>query len=79
MGPFYISMTSTIHFFRVPGDLDSDPDENIVGSKKLKKSILDSKECFILDAGALIILWFGKNASHTMRKAATEYLTVLNF
>ena len=63
--------------YKVPMGLEQDPLGDIVDSNKLKKSSLDSKECFILDAGSLLILWIGKNASHEKKVLSTEYLTVI--
>jgi hypothetical protein len=65
--------------YRVPIDLEGNPLEDIIDRKKLKKGSLDSKECLILDAGSLLILWIGKSASHEKKVNATEYLTVISF
>lgn len=58
-------------------DLEGNPVDDIVHGNKLKKSLLCSKECFVVDAGSLLILWIGKNTSHQKKVIATEYLTVI--
>jgi gelsolin len=46
-----------------------------VGSStsKLKKSLLDSKDVFVLDAGQEVFAWIGKGASVSERKYAMQY------
>ncbi|KAL3683221.1 hypothetical protein R1sor_001243 [Riccia sorocarpa] len=40
-------------------------------TSELKKDSLDTKSCYLLDAGSEIYIWFGRGASLDQRKAAT--------
>jgi len=44
-----------------------------VSQGKLDKSVLQSSDVFILDAGFHVFLWIGNNSSNTERKTALQY------
>ncbi|KAJ3191356.1 hypothetical protein HK101_007840 [Irineochytrium annulatum] len=53
----------------------TDPVRNVVVSgEKLRRALLNTKACFVLDVGVEVFLWIGKGANENVKAAAGEMM-----
>ncbi|KAI8808765.1 hypothetical protein BJ742DRAFT_677556, partial [Cladochytrium replicatum] len=69
--------------YRVTSNLDPEPQSHAIAllpdglALGLKRALLDSRYCYVLDAGVEMFLWIGKDSTVSLRENVTELLARL--